>query len=54
MSMVIDLAAYKAQQTGNSGSRTTQPETGSKLLDAQNIERLTAQIDHVLEEKASP
>ena len=53
MSRVIDLAAYRAQQkTGSAEDRRGRKRAPSKLLDAQNIERLTLQIDHVLEEKA--
>lgn len=53
MSTVIDLAAYRAQQKAEAAAeRRNHKRAQSKLLDAQNIERLTLQIDNVLEEKA--
>lgn len=53
MSMVIDLAAYKAQQKATAAAeRRSRKRAANKLLDAQNIERLTAQIDTLLEEAA--
>jgi len=53
MSTVIDLAAYRAQKRARTAAeRRSRKRASNKLLDAQTIERLTLQIDNLLEETA--
>ena len=53
MSKVINLAAYRARQNkAVTAGDAPRKRTTSQLIYAQNVERLTAQIDTLLEEKA--
>lgn len=53
MSSVIDLTAYRAQhRRAADAERNARKRMSSQLLEAQDTEKLTLQIDNLLEEKA--
>lgn len=53
MSTVINLAAFRAQKkAATEAERRSRKRAANQLLQAQNIERLTLQVDDLLEETA--